>query len=115
MQFMEEDDLDMESFSRKAASAKPPPTAYQKTRMDKVEEVRDEDGQVVETAKEVIEVDERERTIRCLMKVMSYQIEGIEEQAKKIEQANKKSEKEAEEYLKQLAIAKQERKQHELK
>ena len=49
----------------------------------------------MEQAKQdAITPDERERTIRCLLKVMNYQLQGVEEQYKTMESALRKNDKE---------------------
>jgi peptidoglycan hydrolase CwlO-like protein len=44
------------------------------------------------------EEEEREKTIRCLLKAMDYQLMGINEKAKDLEEHNKRIERELNEF-----------------
>ena len=46
--------------------------------------------------------DEREKTIRCLLKVMNYQLEGVQDQYKQMETSLKKNEREMLDYQREL-------------
>ena len=88
MAFIEESDLisedDLIQDSKKSSNSdKPqklqgPLTAFQQERKQlKIIEEK-------EAKQEPISDEERERTIRCLMKCMEYQIDGVNQQAKEI-------------------------------
>ena len=53
-----------------------PLTGFQKDRLNKKAFEKEQ------AVKDAIGPDERERTIRCLLKVMNYQLAGVEEQYK---------------------------------
>ena len=55
-----------------------------------------------EANNEKISDEERERTIRCLMKCMEYQIDGVNNQAKEIQKAVYKNDLEMKEYEQEL-------------
>lgn len=79
MAFIDEEDLDDQFVlrtSQMGALPKAPLTGFQKDRLDK------QDFEEEQAKEDAISDEERERTIRCLMKVMNYQLEGVEEQYK---------------------------------
>ena len=96
MVFIEEEDIADEDQLRASCQELPkaPLTGYQKERLTK------KDFEVEQAKQDAISPDERERTIRCLLKVMNYQLQGVEEQYQTMETALKKNDKEMENYQK---------------
>ena len=68
MVFLEEEDISNEDHLRSSCQELPkaPPTGYQKERQTK--HIAEEE----QAKQDAIPADERERTIRCLLKVMNY-------------------------------------------
>ena len=94
MNFIEEEDLLDEEDLRKSCQElpKPPLTGFQKVRINK--QVAEEE----QAEQDVIPADERERTIRCLLKVMDYEIEGVKSQYTDIQNAMRKQDGELEDF-----------------
>ena len=90
MAFIEEDDIADENQLRASCQELPkaPLTGFQKERLTK------RDFEVEQAKQDAITPDERERTIRCLLKVMNYQLQGVEEQYKTMESALRRNDKE---------------------
>ena len=92
MAFIEESDLNNEEeLTKKSQKIDPkdklrgPLTAFQQERKQlKIIEEKEE-------KKENISDEERERTIRCLLKCMEYQMEGVTQQANEIQAAVRKN------------------------
>ena len=74
MAFLEEEDMGDEFVMRTSQAGglpKAPLTGFQKERLDK------QDYEEEQAKEDAISDEERERTIRCLMKVMNHQLEGV--------------------------------------
>ena len=72
--FIEEEDIGDDFLLRTSQVGglpKAPLTGYQQERLDK------HDREEEQAKEDAISDEERERTIRCLMKVMNYQLDGV--------------------------------------
>ena len=98
MAFIEETDIDDEVQLRASCQEMPkaPLTGYQKDRLSK----RAHEEKQAEQDK--VGPDERERTIRCLLKVMKYQLDGVEDNFKNMEGALKQNDRELARYQREL-------------
>ena len=98
MAFLDEDDINGEDMLRKSTKELPkaPLTGFQKERLNKKEYEKEQEKI------DAIGPEERERTIKCLLKVMNYQLEGVEHQYQNMTKALKKNDKELIDYQKEL-------------
>ena len=109
MQFCDVDDLSEDQFQQRNSKnkkekekLKPPKTAQQIVREDYIAKL--EDDKKLQSVSE----EERQKTIKCLLQIMDMQLMQVEEQARDIQEHNKRTENDMKEYERGL------RKQEEL-
>ena len=103
MNFIEETDIENEEDLTSQAQniskdekLRGPLTAFQQERKQlKIIEEK-------EAKKEEITDEERDRTIKCLMKCMEYQLEGVTQQTKEMEELCKRQDKDMEAYKREV-------------